>query len=100
MVRTLIISLNNTSNYVIITSNYMLNFINSSKNNKWSSNLYNNMIYYNDYNVGIGTNNPQSKLHLYNDVSNSTSFSNAKPSLPYNLPSITSLILSLKSLKS
>ena len=69
----LLISLNNTSNYVIITSNYMLNFINSSKNNKWSSNLYNNMIYYNDYNVGIGTNNPQSKLHLYNDVSNSTS---------------------------
>jgi len=64
-------SINNTSNYVKITSNYMLNLVNSSTYNRWHSN--NSMIYYNNYNVGIGTNNPVSKLHLYDEISNTTS---------------------------
>ena len=63
--------INNTSNYVKITSDYMLNLVNSSIYNRWY--LNNNMIYYNNYNVGIGTNNPVSKLHLYDEVSNTTS---------------------------
>ena len=66
----LLISLNNTSNYVKITCNYMVDLINSSKINRWGLNK--NMIYYNNYNVGIGTNNPVSKLHLYDDTISET----------------------------
>ena len=66
----LLISLNNTSNYVKITCNYMVDLINSSKSNRWAQNK--NMIYYNNYNVGIGTNNPVSKLHLYDDTTSET----------------------------
>ena len=63
--------INNTSNYVKNTSDYMLNLVNSSTYNRWY--LNNNMNNYNNYNVGIGTNNPVSKLHLYDEVSNTTS---------------------------
>jgi hypothetical protein len=70
--------INNTSNYVKITSDYMLNLVNSSIYNRWY--LNNNMIYYNNYNVGIGTNNPVSKLHLYDDTISETNLtiSNSK----------------------
>jgi hypothetical protein len=48
----------------------MVDLINSSKFNRWTTNK--NMIYYNNYNVGIGTNNPVSKLHLYDDTISET----------------------------
>ena len=81
----LVSSISNTSNYVKITSDYMLNLVNSSTYNRWHSN--NSMIYYNNYNVGIGTNNSVSKLHLYDEVSNTTSLTMNNFILP---PIITS----------
>jgi hypothetical protein len=66
----LLINSSNTSNYIKITNNYIVDLIKSSIYNTWGSN--NSMIYYNKYNVGIGTNNPVSKLHLYDDTTSET----------------------------
>ena len=82
--------INDTSNYTKDTSNNIVNLINSSINNKWLSN--NNKIYYNNYNVGIGTNNPQSKLHLYDDVSNSTSLTMINSDKCYTISNTSSTI--------
>jgi hypothetical protein len=61
-----------TSNYVLSTSNILipriLNEVRLSR--QWTT--ADNMIYYNTSNVGIGTTNPISKLHLYDDVISET----------------------------
>ena len=56
----------NTSNYVLSTSNILANRVSSQWTNVSSG------IYYNTSNVGIGTTNPISKLHIYNDTSINT----------------------------
>jgi hypothetical protein len=66
----------NTSNYVLSTSNL---FVNSVSNSQWT-NLFSG-IYYNTSNVGIGTTNPISKLHIYDDT-----ISNTKLTIQNNLP--------------
>ena len=55
-------SVDNTSNYVQSTSNINNNRISSRWTNASSG------IYYNALNVGIGTTNPLSKLHIYDDT--------------------------------
>jgi ABC-type uncharacterized transport system fused permease/ATPase subunit len=65
-----------TSNYVRTTSNIFVNLIKSSistlpnYSTLWTTNTPN--IYYISSNVGIGTYNPVSKLHLYDEVSKTT----------------------------
>jgi hypothetical protein len=56
----------NTSNYVLLTSNILSNRISSQWTNVSSG------IYYNTSNVGIGTTNPSSKLHISDNVANTT----------------------------
>ena len=60
-------SIDNTSNYVLSTSNILDDRISSRWTNASSG------IYYNTLNVGIGTTNPENKLHIYSDTTNSTS---------------------------
>jgi hypothetical protein len=55
-----------TSNYVLITSNYFANRVSS----QWTD--VSSGIYYNTLNVGIGTTNPVSKLHIFDNVANTT----------------------------
>jgi hypothetical protein len=63
--------INDTSNYVRTTSNILVeNIKNSISIDKWISS--NNNIYYNTSNVGIGTYNPTSKLHLYDNINLNT----------------------------
>ena len=64
----LIEHIRDTSNYVASTSNILIDAINNKS--KWTTS--NNMIYYNTSNVGIGTYDPTSKLHLYDDFDNIT----------------------------
>ena len=59
-------SVDNTSNYVLSTSNYLDDRIRTRWTNVSSG------IYYNTLNVGIGTTNPISKLHIYDDTTNIT----------------------------
>jgi hypothetical protein len=61
-----------TSNYVLSTSNIFIpRILNEVKLSlQWTT--ANNMIYYNTSNVGIGTTNPISKLHLYDDIISET----------------------------
>ena len=59
-------SVDNTSNYVLSTSNILDDRIITRWVNTSSG------IYYNALNVGIGTTNPVSKLHLYNETTNNT----------------------------
>jgi hypothetical protein len=68
--KTVIVSNNNTSNYVGTTSNLILNYINNKQFSQWTT--LNQNIYYNTSNVGIGTNIPESKLHLYDDAYDNT----------------------------
>ena len=58
--------LNDTSNYVLSTSNILVSRILTDSVNQWKTTT-NNITYYNSSNVGIGTANPTSKLHLYDD---------------------------------
>jgi hypothetical protein len=58
----------NISNYVLSTSNILVDRI-SSSSSQWTT--LNNSIYYNS-NVGIGTSFPNNKLHLYDEVNNTT----------------------------
>jgi hypothetical protein len=57
------------SNYIVSTSNILVNRIGTSS--QWTT--LNNNIYYNTSNVGIGTNIPNNKLHIYNNLTNDTS---------------------------
>ena len=71
----LVSRINNTSNYVSTTSNILVGLIKSNISTLSSSTLWtttNNNISYNTSYVGIGTNNPISKLHLYDEVSKTT----------------------------
>jgi hypothetical protein len=54
--------LNDTSNYVGMTSNILIDAIKNNKSSQWTTS--NEMIYYNTSNVGIGTYNPTSRLHV------------------------------------
>jgi hypothetical protein len=58
--------INDTSNYVLSTSNNLANGTSSQWTNVSSG------INYNTSNVGIGTTNPISKLHIYNDTISDT----------------------------
>ena len=58
--------IDNTSNYILSTSNSLANGISSQWTNVSSG------IHYNTSNVGIGTTNPTSKLHIYDDSTNNT----------------------------
>jgi len=60
----------NASNYVLSTSNILIDAIKNNKSSQWTTS--NNNIYYNTYNVGIGTAVPSNKLHIYDDISNET----------------------------
>ena len=91
----LVNSINNTCNYLGITSNILVTSIRNSNSSNYvrtTSNILdglikstitilpfsspwtitNNNISYNTSNVGIGTNIPVSKLHLYDDISKTT----------------------------
>jgi len=61
----------NISNYVLSTSNILMNRIGTGSSSQWTTS--NNNIYYNTSNIGIGTSVPETKLHLYDDVANTTS---------------------------
>ena len=67
--------INDTSNYVLATSNILVNRITSlpatGGSSQWTTGA-NNFIYYNTSNVGIGATNPSSKLHVYDDVYGTT----------------------------
>jgi len=65
--RDIINEINETSNYVLSTSNFFLTKLESVL---WRKN--NNMIYYNTSNVGIGTTNPISKLNIYDNTISET----------------------------
>ena len=60
----------NISNYVLSTSNTLVDAIKNNKSSQWTTS--NNMIYYNTSNIGIGTHNPISKLHIYNNITDTT----------------------------
>ena len=65
----------NTSNYISTTSNILVNLIKSSittlaYSELWTTSTIN--IYYTSSNVGIGTNNPVTNLHLYDNISKTT----------------------------
>ena len=64
--------ISSTSNYVLSTSNIFISRILNelTLSHQWTTNS--NMIYYNTSNIGIGTTNPITKLHLYDDVINET----------------------------
>jgi len=66
---------NDTSNYVLSTSNILVNRITSlpatGGSSQWTTGAT-NFIYYNTSNVGIGATNPSSKLHIYDDILSST----------------------------
>ena len=89
--------INDTSNYVLASSNILINNIRSEvrwssnysdKIGEWSSNYISMLslsgggtsqwigvssgIYYNTSNVGIGTNNPQTKVHIMDGATNTT----------------------------
>jgi hypothetical protein len=60
-----------TSNYTKDTSNILIGMIKTVQSSGTSTSQWttaNNKIYYNTSNIGIGTNNPVSKLHLYEEV--------------------------------
>jgi len=63
--------LNDTSNYVLSTSNILVSRILTYSVNQWKT-TSNNITYYNSSNVGIGAINPTSKLYLYDDSVNET----------------------------
>jgi len=60
----------NTSNYVVYASNILIDAIKKNKSSQWTTS--NNNIYYNTYNVGIDTADPQTKLHIRDDATNIT----------------------------
>jgi hypothetical protein len=61
--------INNTSNYMENTNNILVNTIINIPS-KWTTS--NNNIYFNTSNIGIGTVNPVSKLHLYDNINLNT----------------------------
>ena len=63
--------INDTINYIATTSNLFAIMIKNKSSSQWTTS--NNMIYYNDSNVGIGTTNPKCKLHIYDSKFNNTS---------------------------
>ena len=81
----------NSSNYVLSTSNILINYINNKKASQWDDNLTN--IHYSGGNVGIGTNNPIDKLHIYNKISAKTNLTIQNDNYTYisDLPDILSI---------
>jgi hypothetical protein len=91
--------INDTSNYVLSTSNILVNRIVSSTTgggggtSQWTN--VSSGIYYNTSNVGIGTAVVESKLHIYDAITNTTKLTiqNASPDIiPTALP--TEIIVS------
>jgi hypothetical protein len=60
----------NSSNYVSSTSNILVDMIKNNKSSQWTTS--NNIVYYNIGNIGVGTAVPSNKLHVYDDISNET----------------------------
>ena len=73
--------INDTSNYVLSASNILVSHILTNTKNVWETTT-NNMIYYNTSNVGIGTTNPISKLHVYDDTTNATTLTIQNNNVP------------------
>jgi hypothetical protein len=88
--------INDTSNYVLSTSNILVNRIISSTTgggggtSQWTN--VSSGIYYNTSNVGIGTAVVESKLHIYDAITNTTKLTiqNASPdTIPTSTPLAT-----------
>ena len=97
--------ISDTSNYVLATSNILVNRINTISiggggSSQWTTGV-GNVIYYNTSNVGIGATNPSANLHIYNDAIYSTRLlvqNNSTPILtaPNNItssPSVSSTLV-------
>ena len=78
----------NSSNYVASTSNILVDAIKNNKSSQWTTS--NNNIYYNTSNVGIGTNNPTTKLHIRNDTTNTTALTIQNNNVPIVITSTPS----------
>jgi hypothetical protein len=75
----------NISNYILSTSNTLIARIGTGGGGSSQWTTYNNMIYYNTSNVGIGTSFPETNLHIFNDATNSSKIivqNNFPPPLP------------------
>jgi hypothetical protein len=87
--------LNDTSNYVLSTSNILVDRILSSATGGGGTSQWTNVpsgIFYNTSNVGIGTNTPQTLLHIRNDATIKTALT-IQNNFPLNVsvsPSTTS----------
>ena len=62
-------SINDTSNYVLSTSNILVKRISDFGTNYWTPSGTNDIYLNQAGSVGIGTNTPQNKLHIYNTTS-------------------------------
>jgi hypothetical protein len=74
----------NTSNYVLSTSNIILEYINNKNFSQWTT--LNNNIYYNTFNVGIGINNPTSKLTINNFNNSNFNHTDAPLTITNDIP--------------
>jgi hypothetical protein len=90
-----------TSNYVTSTSNILVGRINDTSNyvgtvtNYWTEQNTNNIYLNKTGNVGIGTNTPQTKLHIYNATESTIRLetgTSGKPSIEFSVGTLTDTI--------